>query len=34
LYQVYQCGPGGENFCLHALEAGEENDDLGVHPDQ
>jgi len=34
VYQVYQCGEGGRDFCVHALEAGEENDDLGVHPDQ
>jgi hypothetical protein len=34
VYQVYQCGQGGQDFCVHPLQAGEENDDLGVHPDQ
>jgi hypothetical protein len=33
VYQVYQCGDKGANLCIHALEAGEENDDWGVHPD-
>jgi hypothetical protein len=32
VYQVYQCGEGGVELCIHALAAGEENDDLGVHP--
>ncbi len=32
VYQVYQCGELGAQLCIHALEAGEENDDLGVHP--
>jgi hypothetical protein len=31
VYQVYQCGANGTNLCIHPLEAGEENDDLGVH---
>jgi hypothetical protein len=34
VYQVYQCGEQGTELCIHALEAGEENDDFGVHPDQ
>jgi hypothetical protein len=34
VYQVYQCGPAGATFCLHALRAGEQNDDLGIHPDR
>jgi hypothetical protein len=34
VYQVYQCGNDGANLCIHALAAGEENDDLGVHPDE
>jgi hypothetical protein len=33
-YQVYQCSPSGTDLCIHALEAGEENDQLGVHPDE
>jgi hypothetical protein len=33
-YQVYQCGKRGENFCIHRLTSGEENDELGVHADQ
>lgn len=34
VYQVYQCGANGAKLCVHALEVGEENDDLGVHPDE
>jgi hypothetical protein len=33
-YQVYQCSASGEELCIRALEAGEENDRLGVHPEQ
>jgi hypothetical protein len=33
-FQVYQCSPGGTDLCIRALEAGEENDRLGVHPDE
>jgi hypothetical protein len=33
-YQVYQCGQAGKDLCIHRLEAEEENDDLGVHPDE
>jgi hypothetical protein len=32
VYQVYQCSPDGVKLCIHSLKAGEENDDLGVHP--
>jgi len=32
LYQVYQCSPSGRELCIRSLEAGEENDRLGVHP--
>jgi hypothetical protein len=31
-YQVYQCSPSGRELCIRSLEAGEENDRLGVHP--
>jgi len=34
VYQVYQCDATGEKLCMRALEAGEENDHLGVHPDE
>jgi hypothetical protein len=34
VYQVYQCSESGEKLCIHPLEAGEDNDDLGIHPDQ
>jgi hypothetical protein len=34
VYQIYQCTPKGTDLCLRSLEAGEENDRLGVHPDQ
>jgi hypothetical protein len=34
VYQVYQCSPKGTDLCIHPLEAGEENDDFGVHPDE
>ena len=33
-YQIYQCGPGGADLCIRAVEAGEENDRTGVHPDE
>jgi hypothetical protein len=33
VYQVYQCSPRGTDLCIHPLEAGEENDSRGVHPD-
>lgn len=32
VYQVYQCSESGERLCIHPLEAGEDNDDLGLHP--
>jgi len=34
VYQVYQCSPSATDLCIHPLAAGEDNDDLGVHPDQ
>jgi len=34
VYQVYQCGEEGAELCIHALQAGEENDDFGIHPDE
>lgn len=34
VYQVYQCDPSGTKLCIHPLDLGEDNDDLGVHPDQ
>jgi hypothetical protein len=34
VHQVYQCGASGGNLCIRALEAGEDNDRLGVHPDE
>jgi len=34
VYQVFQCGTTGANLCIHSLEVGEENDDLGVHPNE
>jgi len=32
-YQVYQCDLSGTTLCIAPLEAGQENDELGVHPD-
>ena len=32
VYQVYQCDESGTRLCIRPLEAGEENDRLGVHP--
>jgi hypothetical protein len=34
LYQVYQCSPNDTDLCIRSLEAGEDNDRLGVHPDE
>jgi hypothetical protein len=34
VYQIYQCSLSGTNLCICSLEAGEDNDRLGVHPDQ
>ena len=34
VYQIYQCGVRGTDLCIRSLEAGEDNDRLGVHPDQ
>jgi hypothetical protein len=31
--QIYQCGPTWMDLCIHALQAGERNDHLGVHPE-
>lgn len=33
-YQIYQCAPSGTVLCLRRLEEGEDNDELGVHPQQ
>jgi hypothetical protein len=33
VYQIYQCSLSGTELCIRSLEAGEENDRLGVHPD-
>jgi hypothetical protein len=33
-YQVYQCTDTGTVLCIRPLEADEDNDRLGVHPDQ
>jgi len=33
-YQLYQCSPSGKDLCIRPLVAGEENDRLGVHPDE
>lgn len=32
VYQVYQCDATGTHLCIRPLEAGEDNDDMGVHP--
>ena len=32
VYQIYQCSARGTDLCIRALEAGEENDRLGEHP--
>jgi hypothetical protein len=32
--QIYQCSLSGTKLCIHSLEAGEDNDRLGVHPDE
>jgi hypothetical protein len=32
VFQIYQCNLSGTELCIHSLEAGEENDRLGVHP--
>ena len=34
VYQVYQCSASGTDLCIRALEAGEENDRLGIHPEE
>lgn len=34
VYQVYQCDPSGIKLCIDPLDADEDNDDLGVHPNQ
>jgi hypothetical protein len=31
VYEVYQCGKEDEDFCIHALKAGEKNGDRGVN---
>ena len=32
-YQVYQCSADQKQLCIRPLEAGEMNDDLGIHPE-
>jgi hypothetical protein len=32
VYQIYQCSEDGTDLCITSLEAGEENDEMGVHP--
>lgn len=34
VYQVYQCDATGTVLCIQPLEAGEDNDQMGVHPDE
>lgn len=34
VFQIYQCSLDGAKLCIHALEAGENNDSLGIHPDE
>jgi hypothetical protein len=34
VYQVYQCSADGTKLCITPLQAGQENDDMGVHPDK
>lgn len=34
VYQIYQCSAAGTDLCIRALEAGEDNDRLGVHPEE
>ncbi len=34
VYQVYQCSLSGTDLCIRSLEAGEDNDRLGFHPDE
>jgi hypothetical protein len=34
VYQIYQCSLSGTELCIRPLEAGEDNDRLGVHPDE
>ena len=33
-YQVYQCTSQGTVLCIRPLEADEDNDRLGVHPQE
>ncbi len=33
-YQVYQCSASGTDLCIRPLEEGEDNDRLGIHPDE
>jgi hypothetical protein len=32
LYQIYQCSLTGTDLCITSLEAGQDNDEMGVHP--
>jgi hypothetical protein len=31
-YQLYQCSSSGKDLCIRPLEAGEENNRLGIEP--
>jgi hypothetical protein len=33
-YQIYQCSLNGAELCIRPLQAGEDNDRTGVHPDE
>ena len=33
-YQIYQCSLNGPDLCIRPLEAGEDNDRTGVHPEE
>jgi hypothetical protein len=33
-YQIYQCSLDGADLCMRPLEAGEDNDRTGVHPEE
>lgn len=33
-YQVYQCSASGAELCIRPLQAGEDNDRTGIHPDE
>jgi hypothetical protein len=33
-YQVYQCSPDWTKLCIRPLEADEDNDSTGIHPQE